>query len=808
MREKKFGKLFLTWLLAATMVLTLLPVSMLAADDETDHVLTVGEQRDEDGSRGGISEGNGEGEEPPTVPEHAAKIVETGGMYQTVAMAIAAAGAGQTVELLKDVTESITISKSLTLDLGGFTLTAEAGNRVIDVTPDVNLDVLNYNFSQKDNIENPYFPDIGFGIGGFRESNFEKIGNLEIPEVNVKIMNGTITGGDVSDRNGHNLRFHGGGGIRISSCNVEIENCTITGNMARFGGGIFCSTSVVNGQPHSKVEITRCEISDNTACYAGDQTISAGGGIYATIADLHLGNASVTNNEATNGGGIFAQSAGDSSVELKLSDGAQVEGNRATNGGIFVWIIGEDATMSAEIGNGASVKNNVAENAGGGIYTDKSTVTVAEGGAVQGNEASMGGGIYMNASSAAVAKGSVLYNNKATYGGDDLFAFGDNTLSLPDAKSMSGDRKLTGDGKEITGWYYDGYKENSWTTRWSEEKDGVAYYDKYDAETATANYALKAAHGLMCTVTYTDGVENEEIFADKVCVVEQGSATPAFDGNPTRSGYTFMGWSPAVTETVTADVTYTAQWRRNYRPNPPTPTVEIPDDDALGLNTDDHFAYIIGYPDGTVQPNGQITRAEATTIFFRLLTEESRSANLTKTNGYTDVASDAWYNTAVSTMTKAGIVDGYPDGTFRPDAPITRAEMAKIISLFAKLDKSESRFSDIAGHWAEAYIRLAAGNGWIAGYPDGTFGPQRNITRAETATMINRVLDRVPSEESHLLSRGVMQIWPDANPGDWFYLAMQEATNSHDYERNAKWAAADEQWTALRETRDWKALEQ
>lgn len=387
----------------------------------------------------------------------------------------------------------------------------------------------------------------------------------------------------------------------------------------------------------------------------------------------------------------------------------------------------------------------------GGIYADKSTVTVAEGGAVQGNKASMGGGIYMNASSAAAAKGSALYNNKAAYGGDDLFAFGDNTLSLPDAKSMSGDRKLTGDGKEITGWYYDGYQENGWTTRWSEEKDGAAYYDKYDAETGTANYALKAAHGLMCTVTYADGVENEEIFADKVCVVEQDSATPAFDGNPTRSGYTFMGWSPAVTETVTADVTYTAQWKRIYRPTPSTPTVEIPDDDALGLNTDDHFAYIIGYPDGTVQPNGQITRAEATTIFFRLLTEESRSANLTKTNGYTDVASDAWYNTAVSTMTKAGIVDGYPDGTF---------------------------------------------------------GPQRNITHAETATMINRVLDRVPSEESHLLSRGVMQIWPDANPGDWFYLAMQEATNSHDYERNAKWAAADEQWTALRETRDWKALEQ
>ena len=250
-------------------------------------------------------------------------------------------------------------------------------------------------------------------------------------------------------------------------------------------------------------------------------------------------------------------------------------------------------------------------------------------------------------------------------------------------------------------------------------------------------------------------------------------------------------------ENVVDNHTIHATFARKHTPTPSTPTVEIPDDDALGLNTTDHFAYIVGYGNGEVRPQNNITRAEVATIFFRLLTDDVRDENLTKTNRYSDVAATSWYNTAVSTMTKAGIVDGYPNGTFRPDAPITRAEMAKIISLFAKLDKSESRFSDIAGHWAEAYIRLAAGNGWIAGYPDGTFGPQRNITRAETATMINRVLDRVPSEKSHLLSRGVMQIWPDANPGDWFYLAMQEATNSHDYERNAKWAAADEQWTAL-----------
>ena len=287
---------------------------------------------------------------------------------------------------------------------------------------------------------------------------------------------------------------------------------------------------------------------------------------------------------------------------------------------------------------------------------------------------------------------------------------------------------------------------------------------------------------------------------------------------PTKQGYAFTGWTyeeltkPQKSVTIpvgtTGELEFTAHWRHtpNHPTQPEQPKME--DEEPIKLNTDDHFAYIVGYPDGTVQPSGQITRAEATTIFFRLLTDESREANLTKTNRYTDVAAGAWYNTAISTMTRAGIVDGYPDGTFRPDAPITRAEMSKIISLFAELDKKTDRFSDIAGHWAEKYIKLAAGNGWIEGYPDGTFLPQRNITRAETATMINRVLERVPSQESRLLDRAAMQTWPDANPGDWFYLAIQEATNSHDYERSEKWDAADEQWTALRANRDWKALEQ
>ena len=258
-------------------------------------------------------------------------------------------------------------------------------------------------------------------------------------------------------------------------------------------------------------------------------------------------------------------------------------------------------------------------------------------------------------------------------------------------------------------------------------------------------------------------------------------------------------------ENVVDNHTIHATFARKHTPTPSTPTVEIPDDDALGLNTTDHFAYIVGYGNGEVRPQNNITRAEVATIFFRLLTDDVRDENLTKTNRYSDVAATSWYNTAVSTMTKAGIVDGYPNGTFRPDAPITRAEMAKIISLFAKLDKSESRFSDIAGHWAEAYIRLAAGNGWIAGYPDGTFGPQRNITRAETMTLVNRVLNRQPETEDDLLPN--MTVWTDnANPKAWYYFAVQEATNSHYYE--FKTNSQYEKWTELRETRDWKALEQ
>ena len=286
----------------------------------------------------------------------------------------------------------------------------------------------------------------------------------------------------------------------------------------------------------------------------------------------------------------------------------------------------------------------------------------------------------------------------------------------------------------------------------------------------------------------------------------------------TKNGHTFAGWyanaefsGDAVTQLPAAfpagTTTYYAKWNTNYVPYypPVPPTVKIEDDDALGLNTTDHFAYIVGYGNGEVRPQNNITRAEVATIFFRLLTDDIRDENLTKTNRYSDVAATSWYNTAVSTLSSMGIITGYPDGTFRPNAAITRAEFAAIAARFDNDgDKTAAKFSDIATHWAKDEISIAYNNGWINGYPDGTFGPQRDITRAETMTLVNRVLNRQPETEDDLLPN--MTVWTDnANPKAWYYLAVQEATNSHYYKfkTNSKY----EKWTELRETRDWTQLE-
>ena len=235
-----------------------------------------------------------------------------------------------------------------------------------------------------------------------------------------------------------------------------------------------------------------------------------------------------------------------------------------------------------------------------------------------------------------------------------------------------------------------------------------------------------------------------------------------------------------------------AETVRNYRSS--TPNV---------LNDTDHFAYVIGYKDGLVKPYGLITRAETTTIFFRLLKDSVRDGNLLTSNTYTDVPDNYWANTAISTMTGLGFVQGRSTTTFDPQSPITRAQFAAICARFDTGTSSGTQtFSDISGHWAEKYIQRAAELGWIKGFEDGTFRPDTYITRAQAMTMINRVLNRIPEEESDLLTG--MNVWPDCNPGDWFYLAVQEATNSHDFKHKA---GNYEIWTGMSKNPDWTRYE-
>ena len=427
--------------------------------------------------------------------------------------------------------------------------------------------------------------------------------------------------------------------------------------------------------------------------------------------------------------------------------------------------------------------------------------------------------------------------------------------------------------------------------------------DKTAYVTCINTYEKKEVEPDTYTVTYTDGA-NGSAFDDQVYEnLHLNAETPAFNGTPTRSGYTFNGWNPDVAKTVTGNAIYKATWTKNssgrdddsdtyylavlkidaqdghvlkdakfglyaddkqiatatssskgyarfsldervynkLNKNDDLYVMELtaPDgyvkssrkydvsvnafvkNNVLGaeeyaitvtnsrsstpdrLNDEEHFAYVIGYKDGNVRPYGLISRAETTTIFFRLLKDSVRDGNLLTSNTYTDVADNYWANTAISTMTGLGIVQGRTATTFDPYAPITRAQFAAICARFddGKTQGGQT-FTDIQGHWAQAYIERAAELGWIKGFEDGSFRPDTYITRAQAMTMINRVLNRIPEDADDLLSN--MNVWPDCNPGDWFYLAVQEATNSHDYKHKA---GNYETWSSMNKDPDWTRYE-
>lgn len=846
------------------------------------------------------SENPTESETPtkPEAPKNAAKIGED--EYPTVAAAIAAADGSESIVLLRDVTENITINKSLTLNLGGFTLSGDANAAVVTISGD----------KPQVTVKN------GTVTGGRNPQNG---GGFAIDSAVVQLEDLTITGNEAVGGNGNGEV--GGGGIYASHADVSMRIVTVSENSvtgsSSDGGGILVRYGSLtmdgchvedNTAPdcgggmilrHSVLNAAKSFFENNTAKFGAgiyfgdtpneaeegcsgehnhlitDSTISGntvldpengiGGGMYVgTTSNLTLRNSKLLNNDgATQGGAIVAYSAG--TIEL---DGVSISENKAQSGAGILALCTAVCNTDIRLLNGTAIDANTATGYGGGIYANaiakELNVTVTNS-SVSGNTAAGGAGIFTYKSGSAVinvdlqsgavmhnnnavtnmggaiyayndaniniAANSAVYNNTAKTAGDDLL-FNGATFTLPNAKEMSGDRILSSDKAEIIGWYHDG-----WFKRNAAANNGQGGYEqigRWTAETADEytpvekdSYAisLKAAHPLMYTLTYdVTGDLPEGYTAPAKQTLVKGSSYTVAEVPASVSGskdgvngtFSFNGWKTAEgtvltgEQKLTADLTLHGVWTFTKKSSggggggSRKPTVTIPDDVPTGLNGDDHYAYIVGYPDSTVRPQNGITRAEVATIFFRLLTDETRNANSTKTNSYSDVAAGAWYNHAVSTLSAMGIVKGDSQGKFNPNAPITRAEFAAIAARFDdKANTTAVDFSDIASHWAKNEISAAANNGWINGYTDGTFRPNNKITRAEAMTLVNRVLKRLPEAAEDL--HNDMIKWSDnSDTSAWYYLAVQEATNSHYYDLKEN---KHEKWSKLRETRDWTELE-
>ena len=872
------------------------------------------------------SENPTESETPtkPEAPKNAAKIGEN--EYPTVAAAIAAADGSESIVLLRDVTENITINKSLTLNLGGFTLSGDANAAVVTISGD----------KPQVTVKN------GTVTGGRNPQNG---GGFAIDSAVVQLEDLTITGNEAVGGNGNGEV--GGGGIYASHADVSMRIVTVSENsvtgsssdgrgiLVRYGsltmdgchverntapdcgGGMILRHSVLNaaksffenntakfgagiyfGDTPNEAEegcsgehnhlITDSTISGNTVL---DPENGIGGGMYVgTTSNLTLRNSKLLNNDgATQGGAIVAYSAGTieldgvsisenkaqsgagilalctavCNTDIRLLNGTAIDANTATGygGGIYANAIAKElnvtvtnssvsgntaaggagiftyksgsAVINVDLQSGAVMHdNNAVVNMGGAIYAyNAANINIAANSAVYNNTAAgYGGGIYASASNINIAANSEVYNNTAATAGDDLFFYSGTIFTLPNAKDMSGDRILSSDNMEITGWYHDGWN------KWNAAQGSYEQIGCWTAETAdeyipvekdSHAISLKAAHPLMYTLTYdVTGDLPEGYTAPAKQTLVKGSSYTVAEVPASVSGskdgvngtFSFNGWKKddgtvlTGEQQLTADLTLHGVWSFTKKSSggggggSHKPTVTIPDDVPTGLNGDDHFAYIVGYPNGNVEPNGNITRAEVATIFFRLLTEEVRTANSTQSNSLSDVTRGQWFNHAVSTLSSMGIVKGHNDGTFAPNAPITRAEFAAIAARFDdKNTDTSSKFTDIASHWAKNEIGIAANKGWINGYPDGTFRPNQYITRAEAMTLVNRVLNRLPENSSDLLDSMIK--WPDnSDASAWYYLAVQEATNSHAYSDKSK-DDKYEKWTTIRDARDWTELE-
>ena len=793
------------------------------------------------GEQGGAGNSeNGNTPAPAPAETFTAKIGDT--KYETLDAAINAAQDGDTIEIDENCTLTVgTIKKAVVINGNSNTITIpEQGteNHALNINASLTFNKANVVFTNDiDNVNQWSVTMNSDGVLTLDEGStctIETHGIYASPNAVINVYGGsklTIRNTTYTAMMAENYAL-----LNIENdSHLLIENSAING-MTRFITTVTGSTLRVLNCANQGLVRCPLTLDDSTAEISGNDYGISG---YNKTDVLTMKNGSSLTMEDNNSAGIFLYGG-----NIDVQDGTTLTitgtGKDLDNtddrsvGALAVYYYYNTYAANVTFADGASV--NLVDNAVSAINND-GTLYIGKGTTItnNGSKALYGGGIQ-NRGDITIAPDAKVYNNRASVAGDDIYnTTGDgmdrdkNTVTYTGSLTLSpvGENWVLDDcGDPIVGWYHDGKEKLTDNTykRWNGDATDDSYYaDEYtvDKKAVSDALALKAAHGKFCNVTYevTGDIPSDAGAAPASAKVKMGgSYTVAPAQTTSQSRYTFSGWringtGDIVTslENLQQDVKLVGVW--SYRSGGSSgggggrkPTVDIPDDVPTGLNGDDHFAYIVGYPDGNVKPGSSITRAEVATIFFRLLTEDVRTANSTQSNSLSDVSRGQWFNHAISTLSSMGIVKGNPDGTFDPDAPITRAEFAAIAARFDdKNTNTTSNFSDIASHWAKDEIGVAANKGWINGYPDSTFRPDQYITRAEAMTLVNRVLNRLPEKSEDLLDDMIK--WPDnADASVWYYLAVQEATNSHDYSDKSN-ADKYEKWTKIRDARDWTLLE-
>ena len=727
-------------------------------------------------------------------------------------------------------------------------------------------------------------------ISKFKSTN-QYAGPVVVNGGSMTMSGGTIDGNTATE-------FNSAGGVLVNTDSTfTMTGGTISNNSAKRGGGVLVRE---NGQ-FKMPKNSKGMISGNTAQvqYSGiDKPNAGGGGVFVEHnASFEMKNGTITRNTTNGmGGGVATAVLNEDDKtgggQFHMTGGTISNNEASCGGGVYSWSKTDRVVLE-----GGNIVNNTAYNQGGGVYVSTSPYGLTiKNALITDNKAKiMGGGVWAcPTGTVTLGTDSAVFDNTAEKAGDDIAL-----LNKNEGYYSTFSNKQLGGG--LVTWYKDNFVTGN-QSQWG--SNGDYRYDANDpgnpvisATNSMSSYSLKAVvsndgkslaknaaklfiqdntaqrgggvgtngeinfsgantpeNPISVTVhkvwSGNNGNDPSTVKVNLIRTKNDESQTIATvilsekskdkEDTPEEKGktwsYIFSNLDDSYTYTVTEDEVpgYRTNITKNTEGNNLTftitntrkggggsgggGTVTIPDDVPTGLDLKNHYGYIIGYPvdyytgkpttDQTkkpVRPEGRITRAEVATIYFRMLTDENRAANWNQVSGFSDVKSSAWYNNAISTLTKAGILKGYEDGTFQPNGYITRAEFATIaIRFFSGVYEGEDLFPDIKGHWAEDYINNAANKGLVKGYEDGTFGPDRYITRAEAVTLVNRTLNRHPHNDG--LHQDMLR-WPDnMDTSKWYYADMQEATNSHEPDKN-KSTADKEYWGKMLPIRDWEALE-